>query len=300
VRRGGSLAEVGVIGLGAMGQPIARNLVTSGFELMVFNRSPEKAEPLRNGAVLAASSGEVFERSEAILLVVPGEREIDQVLERVDEGVQAPVQNKIVINMATVAPGYSERLATAVAAAGGSYVEAPVSGSRRPAEAGTLIVLAAAEDESAIDRAQPVFDTIGKATVRCGVPPTAMRMKLANNLLLITLLEGIAEAVHFAGAIGLDLERFAEVVLAGPMANDIFRGKARKLLTRDFAPEASIKHVDKDIRLVCEEARRAGIHTPGASANAAILAAAVESGLADDDIVGVLKALELASGRHPR
>lgn len=283
---------IGVIGLGVMGEPIARNLLAAGFELAVFNRSYAKAERFRDDAVVTGSARDVFQVSDAVILIVPGEHEIDDVLERSGGVVRAPVKDRIVINMATVAPDYSERLAADVAAAGGRYVEAPVSGSRRPAEARQLVILAAAADDAVVDEVQPLFSAIGKITLRCGTPPSAMRMKLANNLLLITLMAGFTEAVHFARGIGVDLERFADMVLAGPMANDLFRGKARKLLDRDFAPEAAIKHVHKDIRLICAEAGRVGIHAPIASTQASLFAAAVEIGLAEDDAVGVLNVLE--------
>jgi 3-hydroxyisobutyrate dehydrogenase len=290
---------VGVIGLGVMGEPIARNLMNCGFRLLLFNRSAGKAEPFRDRATLAASAREVFQDSEVILLVVPGASEIDLVLERADGVVRATVCDKIVVNLATVAPGYSESLAAAVAAQGGSYVEAPLSGSRKPAEAGTLVVLAAAADGGVLDRVQPLFDAIGRRTIRCGAPPDAMRMKLANNLLLITLLAGFAEAFHFARAMGVDLERFVEVVLAGPMANDIFRGKAGKLLDFDFAGEAAIRNVHKDIRLITAEAGRTGASAPVAATLAEVLAVAAENGLAEDDIIGIIQILEWTSAGRP-
>lgn len=289
---------VGVIGLGAMGEPIVRNLVAAGLRLVLFNRSIDKAEPFRSHAVIAGSGDDVFRSSEVILLLVPGAPEIDQVLRRSDGVVRAPVRDKIVVNMATVAPGYSQSLAGAVAAQGGRYVEAPLSGSRKQAAAGALIVLAASAHEDVLEGIQPLFDAISKQTMRCGAPPDAMRMKLANNLLLITLLVGFAEAFHFAQAIGLDPERFVELVLAGPMANDVFRGKAGKLLAADFAAEAAIKNVHKDSRLIRAEARHASASTPVAAAIADLLAAA-ENDLAEDDIIGVIQTLEKKSASRP-
>lgn len=289
---------VGVVGLGAMGEPVARNLVAAGLQVVLFNRSADKAEPFRGHAVITASAHEVFRSSEVILLLVPGAPEIDQVLQRSDGVVRVPVRDKIVVNMATVAPGYSQSLAGAVAAQGGRYVEAPLSGSRKPAAAGELVVLTASAHEDVLDRVQPLFDAIGKQTMRCGAPPNAMRMKLANNLLLITLLVGFAEAFHFAQALGLDPERFVELVLAGPMANDVFRGKAGKLLAADFAAEAAIKNVHKDSRLISAEARRASASTPVAATIADLLAAA-ENDLAEDDIIGVIQVLEQTSADRP-
>ena len=286
---------VGLIGLGSMGSAMARNLIAAGFELVLHNRSPAKAEPFRSVAKVAASTREVLERCEAVLLAVQGEAEIDDLLDRSGGRVQAPVRHTVVINTCTVSPEYSATLATAVEECGGRYVEAPLSGSRKPAEAGTLIVLAAARDDRLIDRVQPLFNAIGKGTLRCGAPPEAMRMKLANNLLLITLLVGLAQAFTFARALGLDPQRFAELVSIGPMANDVFRVKIAKLLDGEFAAEASIVNVYKDTQLIRAEVDRYRIHAPYAIANASLLAEAIEDGWGEDDIIGVARLLERAT-----
>jgi len=275
-----------------MGEPIARNLLKAGFALTVFNRSRRKCEPFKEHAAIAASAQEAISASDVTLLMVPSDREINEILEvAADNQVQAPIADKIIVNMATVAPAYSERLAIAIAAAGGRYVEAPVAGSRKPAEMAALVVLAAG-DGADIDRLQPLFSAIGKATVRCGAPPKAMRMKLANNLLLIALMEAFAEAFNFTRGLGLDTEQFLNLVLNGQMANDLFRAKAPKLLTCDFTPQAPLKHVAKDIKLICDEAQRIGINTPVALANKTVFAQAVANGLGEDDAMSIIKILE--------
>ncbi|QEM67478.1 NAD(P)-dependent oxidoreductase [Geobacter sp. FeAm09] len=283
--------KISVIGLGAMGEPIARNLLKAGFPLTVYNRTSARCEPFRGAAAIAPSAREAFLAADAALLLLPGDREIDQVLGRDGGRITAEISGRIVVNMATVAPEYSERLAGAVTAAGGRYVEAPVSGSRKPAEAGALVVLAAG-DGADTDRLAPLFDAIGKKTVLCGAPPNAMRMKLANNLLLTAMLEAFAEACHFAAAGGLDPERFLDLVLEGQMANDIFRAKAPKLLARDFAPQAGLKHVVKDIDLICREAERLGVNTPAAKVSHSLFTRAVECGLGEEDVIGVVRVLE--------
>lgn len=286
--------DVCMIGLGVMGEPMAWNLAKAGIALTVHNRSPARCEPFHAaGIAVAGSARDAIARSEAVVLMLPNDREIDRALERGPDGrIGAPVAGKTIVTMCTVAPAYSQALAAAVAAAGGRYVEAPVSGSRKPAEAAQLVIMAAATDPTAIDQVEPIFAALGKVTIRCGEPPGAMRMKLANNLLLIAMFEAVTEATHFARGIGLDLGQFFEIVLAGPMANDLYRGKAPKLLAGDFSQQASVKTVAEVIRLICEEARRAGLSTPVAATNETLFAEAVRAGLGDDDVVGVLKLLD--------
>ncbi len=284
--------KVSVIGLGVMGEPIARNLLKAGFALTVFNRSRQKCEPFAGHATIAASAQAAISASDVTILMVPSDREINEVLAVAANGqVRAPIADKIIVNMATVAPEYSERLSQAIAAAGGRYVEAPVAGSRRPAEMGALVVLAAG-DEADLDRLQPLFSALGKATLRCGTPPNAMRMKLANNLLLIALMEAFVEAFNFARGLRLDTEQFINLVLNGQMANDLFRAKAPKLLDRDFTPQAPLKHVAKDSKLICDEAQRLGINTPVARTNKTLFALANDKGLGDQDVMSVIKMLE--------
>lgn len=285
--------KAGLIGVGVMGEPMARNLRKAGHDVMVFSRTPARCEPLRPlGIEVARSARDVLAWAEATIIMVPTQAEVDQVLARSDSGaVEAPVAGKSIVLMATVAPSYSQALGEALAARGARYVEAPVSGSKRPAEAAELVILAAATEPALIDNVQPLFDAIGKKTVRLGPPPTAMRMKLANQLLLISWFEAITEAAFFAKGIGLDLPSFLAMVEAGPLANGVLRSKVAKLVAEDFSQEAPIRHVFKDIGLVCEEAQQRGLPLPIAQANRALFAQAMQAGQAQDDVIAILKIL---------
>jgi 3-hydroxyisobutyrate dehydrogenase len=285
--------KIGVIGIGVMGDPIARNLKKAGLHVTVYSRRPESCEPLREaGIAVAASAAQAVEASDATILMLPGHKDIDAVLARDAQGrIGIPVEGKTLVLMATVAPAYSLALEQAVRAAGARYVEAPVSGSKTPAQAGQLVVLAAAADPAQLDALQPAFDAIGKRTVRCGAVPGAMRMKLANNLLLVASFEAITEAVHFAGAIGLDVRQFLEMAQAGPLANDVLRMKAPKLLADDFERQAAISQAFKDIGFVCDEAEALGLWLPAARTNRIVFGEAMRRGQGDEDVIGVIKVL---------
>ena len=283
--------KVSVVGLGAMGTPIARNLINDGFSLTVFNRSLIKCDPFIGLAKIAGSAQEAISASEVTLLIVSNEKEINEVLLVVEGRIQAQINNKIIVNIATVAPEFSERISTAISTAGGFYIEAPVSGSRKPAEEGSLVILAAGDD-TLIDRLQPIFSAIGKSTLRCGNPPNAMRMKLANNLLLFAMLEAFTEAYHFAHHLGLNVDMFMELILSGQMANDFFRSKAPKLLSGDFSQHAALRNAAKDTHLVCQEAKRKGIYIPVGFIDENLFNQALDEGLGEDDVIAVLKILE--------
>jgi 3-hydroxyisobutyrate dehydrogenase len=276
-----------------MGEPMAKNLHKAGHCVTVFNRTASRCEGLRSlGVAVAQSEQQVILASEAIILMVPSHVEVDKALQRMANGtIAAPVKGKTIILMSTVAPTYSTRLGASLALAGARYVEAPVSGSQQPAEAGQLVVLAAAAEPCHIDDVQPLFDAVGKKTVRCGVIPTAMRMKLANQLLLIAYFEAITEATHFAKGIGLDVAQFLEMAEAGPLANDVLRVKSSKMLVNDFSPQAPIRHVAKDIGLVCDEAEQRRLWVPVAEVNRTLFSEAMRRGLGQHDVVGVVNVL---------
>lgn len=285
--------KIGVIGIGVMGEPMSRNLHKAGHSVTVFNRTASRCDGLRSlGVAVAETAAEVIKASEVIVLMVPSHVEVDQALQRTDDGViAAAVAGKTIVLMSTVAPAYSAALGTNLATAGARYVEAPVSGSKSPAETGQLVILAAAAEPAHIDEVQPLFDAVGKKTVRCGTVPTAMRMKLANQLLLISWFEAITEATHFAAGIGLDVAQFLEMAQAGPLVNDVLRMKAPKMLVGDFTQQAPIRHVAKDIGLVCDEAAQRDLWVPVAEINKALFTEAMRQGRAHDDVVGVVKIL---------
>ncbi|MFC0529762.1 NAD(P)-dependent oxidoreductase [Phytohabitans kaempferiae] len=253
------LGEVGFLGLGVMGQPMAVNLARAGIPLVAWNRTPSRCEPARAaGARIAPDPGAVFERCEIILTMLADEQAIDAVLGRND---LARLSGRTVVQMGTVAPDYSLALSAAIQAAGGSYVEAPVSGSRGPAEAGELVAMLAGPATS-LDRVRPLLRHCCSATFDCGPVPSALVTKLAVNLFLITMVTGLAESFHFAEEHGVDPALLMRILDAGPMASTVSRAKARKLVEKDFDVQASIANVLENNRLIAEAAHTRGVPAP--------------------------------------
>lgn len=284
---------IGFIGLGTMGEPMALNLRRAGRALVVWNRSPEKCARLAaEGAAVAAGAGAVFARCATVILMMADGAAMDAVLARGEPAFADRVRGHTVISMATVEPAYSQALAVDVHAAGGCYVEAPVSGSRKPAEAGELIAMLAGPGE-AMAAVSALLAPMCRECVPCGPVPGALRMKLAVNVFLITMVTGLAEAAHFAARHDLDMHRFAAILNAGPMASAVSRIKLDKLCAGDFTRQAGISDVLKNSRLVVEAAHEAGIAAPLMEICRALYARTETLGYANDDMIAVVHAFSL-------
>jgi 3-hydroxyisobutyrate dehydrogenase len=284
--------DIGFIGLGLMGRPMALNLVRAGTPLVVWNRTAAKAEELRAaGARVAASPAEVFADAEVVILMLAGEEAIDRVLGRHTPVFGARVAGRTIVPMGTTSPSYSRGLEADVRVAGGAYVEAPVSGSRKPAEAGELVAMLAGEP-TAMRQVRPLLQPMCHRTTVCGPVPNALHMKLAVNLYLITMVTGLAEAVHFAERHGLDMRRFLAVLDAGPMASAVSRVKALKLVDQDFAAQAAAADVLMNNRLVAAAARESDLASPLLDVCHELYGETVARGHGDQDMVAVIRAIE--------
>lgn len=294
---------VGFIGLGTMGQPMALNLARAGTALLVWNRTAARAEPLRAaGAEVASRPAEVFERARVVFLMLADGTAIDEALGRGTPDFAAHVAGHTVVHMGTTSPEYSRGLEADIREAGGRYAEAPVSGSRVPAEAGQLVAMLAG-DAAAAEEVRPLLGPMCQETFDCGPVPNALLMKLSVNLFLITLVTGLSEAFHFADRQGLDRKLFLEVLGAGPMSSAVSRMKAPKLLERDFAVQAAVRNVLVNNELIAEAARKSGLASPLLDVCHALFEETVALGHGGSDMAAVLHAIEArtegASGEGP-
>jgi 3-hydroxyisobutyrate dehydrogenase len=283
---------VGFLGLGLMGEPMAANLCRSGTPLVIWNRTAAKTEAFRAaGAEVAASPAEVFERAPVVLAMLANGAAIDATIGRGTPDFARILAGRTLVHMGTTAPAYSRGLEADVRAAGGRYVEAPVSGSRGPAQTGELVAMLAGEAD-AVATVRPLLAPICRQTVDCGPVPNALTMKLAVNLYLITIVTGLAEAAHFAAVHGLDMETFRTVLDGGQMASTVSRAKLAKLLARDLSPQAAAADVLMNNELVAAAARAAGMATPALDVSHALFREAVVQGHGGEDMIAVIRAIE--------
>lgn len=282
---------IGFIGLGVMGTPMAINLARAGQPVVAWSRSDRNHAAARSAGIeIAADLDAVFAACSTVILMLATDAAIDSVLDRHGAAFTQRVRGHRLINMGTSSAAFSQALAVQVRTAGGRFVEAPVSGSRLQAEAAQLVVMLAGTTDD-VAEASALLAPLGRQCVACGEVPAALQMKLAVNLYLITLVTGLAEAVHFAESQGIALQQFAEVLNAGPMASEVSRIKLDKMVRNDFAVQASITDVFKNSQLVAGAARATGMPAPLIDASDALFARAEAMGLGTQDMAAVLQAI---------
>ncbi|MGV0132076.1 MULTISPECIES: NAD(P)-dependent oxidoreductase [Burkholderia] len=290
--------KVGFIGIGVMGQPMALNLARAGIELVIWNRSPERCAPLREaGAQVADTLDEVYRQARIVILMMATDEALDAVLGRGTPAFAARVADHLIVHMGTVSAEYSRGLDADIRAAGGRYVEAPVSGSRKPAEAGQLVAMLAGEPAD-VEEVRPLLKPMCHESVVCGPVPTGLLMKLSVNTFLIPMVTAVAEASHLARRYGLDMQQFQKVLDAGPMASAVSRVKIDKLVREDFEVQASIADVLKNNRLAAEAARSANLASPLLDTCFELYTETLKLGHGGEDMAAVVRAIEARTDKR--
>lgn len=281
---------VGFIGLGHMGEPIALNLLRAGRRLVVWTRRAERVQELvRAGATGAADVAEVLEHCEVVLLMLADAAALEQVLGWDGTGFAHPLAGRTLVNLGTVSTTSASALHERVGKAGGRYVEAPVSGSRVPAQRGELVVMLAGDGDLApVER---LLAPTSRTVVQCGAVPAATATKLSVNAFLVSLVTALAESVHLAERSGVDLAVLHRVLDSGPMASAVSRMRLAAMLERDYAPQTAIDDVARNCRLVLELAEAAGTTAPMARQSHELYARSSDLGFGADDMAAVVEAL---------
>ncbi len=279
-----------------MGEPMALNLARAGYRVLAWNRSPREFIGLRiAGVEIVATASEVISRAQTIIMMLANEEAADQALNRSSAEFGVNMAGRTLVHMGTTSEVYSQELEAAICSNGGFYVEAPVSGSRAPAEQGRLVAMLAGE-EDVISRIRPVLAPLCREMVFCGQVPNALLMKLAVNAFLISMVTGLAEAFHFAKRKGLDLATFETLLSKSPMASEVSQAKASKLANSDFGPHAKVSDVLMNNRLITSSAAASGIVVPLLEECGSLYSEAVALGFGMNDMCAVVKAIEARQG----
>lgn len=258
--------KIGFIGLGIMGQPMAANILKSGYELMVYNRTEEKARTLADaGALLASTPAELTNWADIIILMLTGPEAIDSILHGENGVFSANPTHKTIINMSTVSPSYSRNLKRCFEPNEILFIDAPVSGSKKPAIDGTLIILAGGPKES-ISNLEPFLCSMGQKVIYCGAAGQGAAMKMTVNLLLALMMEGLCESLNLAQKMNLDTNLVLDAILPGPFGCGLFNLKSDMLKQDDFPVQFPLKHMAKDLHLILQSADEAGAAVPGVHA----------------------------------
>lgn len=285
------MTPIGFLGLGTMGEVMALRLLRAGHALHVWNRTAAKAAPLiAAGARAAADPRDVIAACPVVFLMLADGAATDAVLGRGTPAFAAG-RDRLFVNCATVSPDYSRGLDQALRAAGARFVEAPVSGSRKPAEAGALIAMLAG-DPAAVTEVTPLFAPLAKQAVDCGPVPNGTLTKLATNILLVNSVAALAEMMRFADVHGLDRTKVAEVVSNGQLGSDNVRIRSTKLAQHDFTAHSAIRNVLDSLSRTGEAAAAAGCTLPLTERTLQLLRETVRLGHADDDMIALFHAIE--------
>lgn len=254
------MEPVAVLGAGGiMGRPIAHNLAGAGFEVRAWNRTRERAEPLAHeGVAVAATPAEAAGGVGVILTVLSN---ADAVVSSVEGALPAAGPEAIWLQMSTIGIEGTERCAALAEKAGVAFVDAPVLGTKAPAEQGELIVLASGPDDVR-ERLEPLFDPIGKRTMWLGEAGSGSRLKLVVNSWLLSVVEGLAETVALAEGIDVRPELFLEAIADGPVDLPYAQTKGKAMIERSFEPSFKLSLAAKDAALVEEAVRRHELDLP--------------------------------------
>jgi 3-hydroxyisobutyrate dehydrogenase len=248
---------VAVLGAGStMGFAMSRNLLRAGFEVRAWNRSREKAEPLaEDGATVVSTPAEAAQGARVLLTMLS---DGDAVLATIEQALPGAERGAVWLQMSTIGIDATEQCIEVADEAGLVFVDAPVLGTKQPAEEGKLVVLASGPDEAA-DVVQPIFDAVGQRTLWLGPAGNGSRLKVCVNTWLLAVVEGAAETFALAEGLGLDPQLVLEAVKDGPLDMPYLRLKGRMMIERNFEPSFRLALAAKDARLAADAAKRAGL-----------------------------------------
>lgn len=284
--------SVGFIGLGIMGDPMVRNMLSGGYSMYVYNRTPVKADPLKEvGAVVAQSPLDVGKKAGVIILMLTGPEAIDAVLWDENGLLGEDSRCHTVINMSTVTPAYTKNLEKRLRERKVQLIDAPVSGSKKPAEEGTLVILAGGPQES-VSTLEPLLLTMGKKVVYCGAVGAGSNMKMFINLLLCTMISGLAESLTLGEKCGLSLDTMLETVLAGPLGCGLFTMKENMFKSGEYPVQFPFKHMYKDLNFILSTAKEKGMDAKIGETLKEIYEKGIEMGFYDLDFTAVKKVIE--------
>lgn len=287
---------VGVIGLGAMGTPMAWTVEQSAFDLAVYNRTTERTvEFAEAGVKVTDSPRHLTELADAVIIMVSDGEAVEEVLER-RLGILAGIDgDTTVIQMSTISAAETVAAAESIREAGGKFVDAPVFGTVGPAAKGTLTVLASG-DREVVDEVWELFEVLGETVIYAGETGQGTTLKLAVNLLLGNMMNALAETLAFGAVHDLSPRDVLDALEAGPVDAPLFRAKGETILARNFAPHFPVEKQHKDLTLAVEAGSEAGLPLPQTAAARESFTAALARGDGDSDMSAVVRHLEETAG----
>ncbi len=292
-----ALVQIGVIGLGVMGKHMAANLVKAGFPLVVWNRTESKMVGLLNlGAKGAGSPKEVAERSDVVITMVSDSTDVEEVVLGplgIIEGISA---GALVVDMSTISPEVTKRIASTLRQKGVDMLDAPVSGGEVGARDATLSIMVGGPKER-FDETLTIFNALGKRITYMGDSGMGQAAKLCNQVICTLNIQAVCEGLMLGAAFGLELHRLLEVVTAGAAGSWQLSNLGPKMVKRDFSPGFRVRHQLKDIRLALAAAAELKLPLPATGLVQQLFRASEGEGLGEAGTQALIVSLEKMAGR---
>lgn len=295
--------QVGFIGLGIMGAPMAGHLIAGGHSLFLKSRRAVPEALLAAGGTACASAAEVAERSEVVVLMLPDTPDVEAVLfgeggvaAGLSAGKTGASAGKTVIDMSSISPIATKDFARRIGELGGDYLDAPVSGGEVGAKNAALSIMVGGS-QAAFARAEPLFRLMGKTITHVGESGAGQVAKVANQIIVALTIEAVAEGLLFAAKAGADPAKVREAITGGLATSRILELHGERMIARRFDPGFRIALHQKDLNLALEGARSLGLSLPATALAQQLFSSCVANGLGGADHSALVRALEIA-GNH--
>jgi 2-hydroxy-3-oxopropionate reductase len=284
--------KVGFIGLGIMGKPMARNLMEAGYGLVVYNRSWAAVEELAGkGAETAGSPKEVAEACNTVITMLPDSPQVEEVVTGENGVLEGVTEGTLLVDMSTISPVVTEKLAQKAREMGASMLDAPVSGGETGAEAGTLSIMVGGSQED-FERAKPLFDVMGKTIVRVGESGTGQVVKACNQIVVALTIEAVSEALVLGSKAGASPAKVIQVLSGGLAGNKVMEAKSENFLKHEFNPGFRLELHRKDLGIALAAGREYGVPLPVTAIVDQVLEALVAKGSGGEDHSAMLMFIE--------
>ena len=291
------MAELGFVGLGIMGRPMALNLVKGGHRVHLSSRSGVPRELVEAGGIACASAREVASAAEIVFCIVPDGADVERVLFAPGGVAEGLAPGKLFVDMSSISPIATRTLAGRVEALGCEYVDAPVSGGDVGARLATLTIMVGASN-AAFARVRPLLGLLGRNVTHVGPNGAGQTAKVANQIVVAITIEAVAEALLFAARAGVDPARVREALLGGFATSRVLELHGQRMIERNFEPGGRVELHQKDLENALSGARAMGLALPGTALAQQLFDAVAGMGGARWDHSAMVRALEVLAGEE--
>lgn len=293
--------NIGFVGLGVMGRPMAEHLIKAGHRVSLSSRSGVPSDMVEGDVIRCANAAEAAKNADIIIIMVPDTRDVELVLFGPSGVAEAAKPGSIVIDMSSISPLASKQFAARLEERGIGCLDAPVSGGEVGAKAGSLTIMVGGPADL-FDRVRPVLELMGRNINRVGEHGAGQTTKVANQIVVALTIEAVSEALVFASRAGADPARVREALLGGFASSRVLEVHGERMIKRNFAPGFRVELHQKDLNIALENARSLGVSLPATALARSLFSACEAHGGSRDDHSAMVRVIELLAGHeigHP-